>query len=96
MNAMFSFYEVVQVKTDRSSVRAIDGRDGAILGIVQNDDGLWTYSVHILELEEAWSLRESELVATGRFMRREDFYQGDVVSVEVDRDTRDGRFKDAS
>lgn len=94
MTAMFSYYEVVQVKTDRPALRSVDGCSGAILGMAQNDAGAWMYSVHILGQEEVWSLRESELAATGRFMRREDFYQGNKISVEVDEGTREGRIKD--
>ena len=96
MNSKFSFYEVVQIKAGRPALQAIDGATGAVLGMAQNDDGSWVYSVHILDQEESWSVNESELLATGRFMKREDFYGGEALFVEVDAETGEGRAKGSS
>ena len=38
-------------------------------------------------------MEESELVSTGIFMTREDFYEGDSISVEVDTDSGEGWLK---
>ncbi|MEN5208558.1 Imm31 family immunity protein [Stenotrophomonas terrae] len=95
-NSGFDFYAVVRVKVgaDRPVLQAIDGRVGAVLGMAQAEDGSWTYAVHIIDLDESWSIGESELVATGRTMKRKDFYGGEVLSVEVDRKWRGERSPD--
>lgn len=89
MESIFSFYEVVHVSTDRSALRSIDNCDGAVLGMVQSDDGNWAYSVHIFDREESWSVLESELMTRGWFMKREDFYLDQTVSVGVDGELKD-------
>lgn len=93
MISIFVFFEVVKVRAARAALEAIDGREGAILGMAQSEDGSWTYAVHILDLDESWSIGESELVATGRTMTRQDFYGGEVLSVEVDSETGEGRVR---
>lgn len=90
MSSKYIFCEVVRVKATRATLEAIDGREGAILGMAQAEDGSWTYAVHIIDLDESWSIEESELVATGRTMKRQDFYGGEVLSVEVDSETGEG------
>ena len=94
MSAKFSFYEVVEVKSDRSILNEIEGLSGVILGMVKNDDGDWVYAVHIFDTDESWDVRESELISTGKKMAREDFYDGDSISVEVDPETGEGKPKD--
>ena len=53
-------------------------------------EGENTDAVSLFDSHEAWSLREGDLVATGRFMRREDFYDGTSVRVRVDPETGEG------
>jgi hypothetical protein len=94
MSAKFSFYEVVEVRPERPALNEIAGLTGAILGMVENDDGNWVYAVHILDTDESWDIRESELVSTGKVMSRSDFYdENDSVGVEVDPITGEGKLK---
>ncbi len=91
MNSKFKFYEVVEVASDRPALSEINSLKGAILGMAQNSSGCWNYSVQIFETEECWDVGESELIRTGKRMKREDFYDGDSISVEVDGRTGDGK-----
>lgn len=94
MSAKFTFYEVVEVKPERPALNEIAGLTGAILGMVENDDGNWVYAVHILDTDESWDIREAELVSTGKVMNRSDFYdESDSVGVEVDYVTGEGKLK---
>jgi len=94
MSARLSFYEVVQIKSDRTALSEINGLSGAILGMAQNDDGDWVYAVHIFDTEDSWDIREVELAPTGKVMSRSDFYdEDDVVQIEVDPDSREGKLK---
>jgi hypothetical protein len=81
------------VESERPMLSEISGLSGAILGMAENDDGDWVYAVHILDTDESWDVRESELTATGGFMKREDFYEGDSVRVEVDPESGEGSLK---
>jgi hypothetical protein len=96
MNAKFSFYEVALIESSRPALQEVAHHHGAVLGMARNDDGVWVYAVHVLDQGEVWDVRESELRPTGRHMKREDFYSGDTVKVEVDADTREGRIVDES
>lgn len=87
MQALYKFYDVVLINSDRKALAEINGQKGSILGMAENDQGDWSYSVHVLKTEECWDLMESELEATGESMKREDFYDGGSVTVEVDAAT---------
>ena len=93
MEALYKFYEVVKIVSGRPNLAEINGEEAAILGMAENDDGQWCYAVHILGSEEGWDIMESELQPTGCMMSREDFYDGDSVTVEVDLLTGEGKFK---
>lgn len=93
MPPKFTFYEVVDVVSGRQVVAPVVGHRGAVLGMAQCDDGRWVYAIHLLESGEGWDMEESELVSTGIFMTREDFYEGDSISVEVDTDSGEGWLK---
>ncbi|MEX2964090.1 Imm31 family immunity protein [Microbulbifer sp. TYP-18] len=95
MLALYDFYDVVLVKTDREALSEINGKKGAILGRAENDQGEWSYSVHIFESEECWDVMEAELESTGTAMAREDFYDGDSVIIEVDSKTGEGKLKNS-
>ena len=96
MTAKFSFYEVVEILPGRPAIAPVIGQRGAILGMAQCDDGRWVYAVQMLESGEGWDVEESELASTGVMMTREDFYEGDSISVEVDAETGEGRTKGSS
>lgn len=93
MRALYKFYEVVKIVSDRSALSEINGFEAAVLGMAENDDGKWCYAIHLLDSEEGWDVMEDELVSTGRMMSREDFYDGDSVTVEVDPLTGEGKLK---
>jgi len=90
MNARFEFYEVVRVSLQRPEAKEIDTFEGAVLGRARNDKGEWGYAVYVLALDETWNLDEAELASTGRFMKREDFYDGESIHVVVDPETGEG------
>jgi len=93
MQALHKFYDVVLINSERKTLAEIDGQKGSILGMAENDQGNWSYSVHMLNTEECWDVMESELEATGESMKREDFYDGDSVTVGVNAETGEGSFK---
>ncbi len=93
MSALFNFYEVVQIVSDRPVLSEINGLDAAVLGMVENDDGKWCYAVHLLDSNDGWDVMENELISTGRMMTREDFYDGDSVIIIVDSSTGEGKLK---
>ncbi|WP_425507592.1 Imm31 family immunity protein [Stenotrophomonas aracearum] len=93
--SLFAFYEVVEVIAGRSMTGAIVGWRGAVLGMARNDEtGTWSYSVHMMESGESWSLRESELIATGSHMTRGDFYDGSSIRVLTDPETGEGNLSE--
>ena len=94
MTAKFSFYEVVEIQDGRLEIGSVVGHQGAVLGRAQCDDGQWVYSIHVFGEGESWHLEEAELKATGTFMKREDFYDGESLSVEFDPKTGEGRLKE--
>lgn len=77
MSPKFDFYEVVKINLASNS--DIDGKEGAILGMSQCDDGLWRYAVQIFENDDGWDLYEHQLLFTGKKMKRADFYSGEHV-----------------
>ena len=91
MNARFEFYEVVRVSSQRPEVQEIDTFEGAVLGRARNDKGEWSYAVYVLTLDETWNLNEAELTSTGRFMKREDFKDGESIRIAVDPETGEGK-----
>lgn len=84
MDHKFKFFEKVIVSSDEPSLRMINGRLGAILGISDDEGHGFSYSVHIYEYGVGWAVIESDLEPTGEFDSREAFYGGDSVQVGVD------------
>lgn len=74
MNSKYQFYEVVEIDSNKLLLKEINGFEAAILGMAQNQDGIWSYAVTILEKEETWHVVEGDLRSTGKMMKREDFY----------------------
>ena len=83
-SAKFDFYEKVVVASARPELEPITGKLGAILGRAQNDDGKWSYAIHVYGEDEGWSVYEAELHSTGEFDRRETFYDGTSIRVSED------------
>ncbi|MDO6708624.1 Imm31 family immunity protein [Photobacterium sp. 1_MG-2023] len=86
MTSKFKFYEVVKINTNRPEISEANGLECAILGMAENDDGIYWYSVSSLTNEFSWDLCEDDLVSTGNIMKREDFYTGESMSVSVMQD----------
>lgn len=84
----FVFYEKVLIQSKDRRKASINGRLGAIMGMVQEDSGAWGYSVHIYGQDESWAVAEHELKATGEFDRHETFYSGASIQVRVDKQGR--------
>ena len=68
--------------------------EGVILGMSENNFGEWGYAVDILEIDDAWSIPESELFSLGRKMKREDIYTGQSMKISVDPETGEGSISD--
>ena len=86
--AHFEFYEVVRVReTDKTIRRGVAGREGAIVGISE-EDGSGSpvhYSVYIEDededKDEAAYLGEEDLESCGRFVPPESIYDGTSIRV---------------
>ena len=83
MSAKFNFYEKVLVSSEDKNLAEINGELGAIIGRVQNDDGVWIYGVQIYRDGEGWDIYEKDLESTGEFASEESFYSGDSIKVKV-------------
>lgn len=94
-DSLFEFYGVVEVVAGRPMIGAVVGHRGAVIGKAQNEEtGAWSYSVSMLESRESWSLRENEIVSTGLYMTRQDFYDGSSVKILSDPETGEGTLAD--
>lgn len=93
MKNKFDFYEVVKINSKNSALGKINGKEGVVLGMAQ-DDGNWSYAVSVEN--KGWSTLEEDLLPTGKFAKRSDFYSDDETSrikVVVDKNGK-GRIKD--
>jgi hypothetical protein len=81
----FDFFEVVRVEPRRdapSEIKALRGRTGCILGKSAEEGQEPTiYAVDLDGVEEGWSIDARDLVSTGGFRRREDYYDGSSIRV---------------
>lgn len=91
MKNKFDFYEVVKINTVENNLKKANGKDGVVMGMAQDENGEWNYAVRIyfgsfadLEDSDGWSIDEQYLQPTGKFMKREDFYDGSTAKVVVD------------
>jgi len=80
---MIQFYEKVVVQ---ASLRFPDyiGRKGIVLGISEDDDCVYSYSVFFDGETEGRSFLPAEVIGTGEILDRTEFYDAyDVVKVSV-------------
>jgi hypothetical protein len=91
----YQFYEIVRVGK-HCRHRQLIGREGAILGMSQNEQGIWGYAVALQPSGECWDLVEDNLESTGRMERRETFYDGTSVTVTVNPQTSEGEVNEGS
>ena len=95
MNPRFKFYEIVKVRESSFAVEnKINGLKGIILGMVEDENGNWFYSVQIYSENEGWDLPEEHLESTGKFTTREEFYGDDSIIVKVNPETGEGEIID--
>ena len=94
MTAKLKFYEVVKVVSERAPLREIRGLTGTVVGIIEGEDGHWLYDVSIFDRDETWSVEEPDLKSTGKYLRREDIYEGEAIRILVDPRTGEGSLLD--
>lgn len=91
MEAKFDFYEIVRIKKDISLPQKLYGKEGTVLGKVQDNNGIWYYSVSMpIDENLCWDFKESQLEKTGKHQKRSDYYNGDSMKVKVDPETDEG------
>lgn len=83
MAAKFEFLEVVTASVDRVEITEVDGMEGTILGMAENDDGEWGYAVHFDAMGITYYLMEDEMLHTGKYRKQEEFYDGSAARVRV-------------
>ena len=76
------FYSVVRVKKQSNVPAEVVGKLGIILGRA-GTRGRWDYSVFVQGVEESYSLPHSALAPTGKVLRRDELYGGDMMRVRI-------------
>ena len=94
MEPKFQFYEIVRVTKPEHQSKEYEGKEGAVLGRLQNDQQKWRYGVSLYGFDESVMFAEDELESTGRFGKREGFYSGESIKVWVDPETGEGYLAD--
>ncbi|MEM6689902.1 MAG: hypothetical protein AAF664_10770 [Planctomycetota bacterium] len=82
----FERYEKVRVKTVDPEISALNGLLAAVLGWARDENGSWCYAIHVYKFSAVYSITESDLVASGEYAKREDFYSGESIRVSRDGD----------
>lgn len=91
LRTKFKFFEVVRIESAPEGFEHLCGQAGPILGRTECEDGSWTYSVSLEDIGETFLLSEGALSSTGKFVKREDIYDGSSVRVSVDPETGEGK-----
>ena len=91
MAAKFEFFEVVRIDAAPEESEELDGKTGPIVGMAESEDGRWTYSIYLENQGGAFIVNEDRLTSTGRFVKREDIYDGSSMRVAVDPKTGEGK-----
>jgi hypothetical protein len=78
--AKFKYYEEVIIKSERKEIEEINDK----IGVIFSDPDMDYIAVYFTDLEEVWDVKSNELKSTGKFFKREDFYDGSSISVKVD------------
>ena len=95
MRNKFEFYDIVTVKSDKPTLKKINGCKGVIRGMAQNEETLkWGYGVLVYQEEEVWHVMEEDLQSTGRKANPENYYTGQSIKVIVDPKTGEGKLAD--
>ena len=77
-----------------SRYREINGLEGVVLGMPEDEADNCEYAVGIFETEETWVILETALVPTGRHMKHEEIYDGTSIKVIVDPETGEGKLSE--
>jgi len=95
-SAGFDFYEIVRIgKSNSAELSEIVGQEGAVLGRSYDEiEKQWWYAIFVMKHQECWHVPEQSLERTGRFSKREEFYDGSSIRVSVDPETGEGRIVD--
>ncbi|MFM8453534.1 MAG: Imm31 family immunity protein [Gammaproteobacteria bacterium] len=72
MSNKFKFYEIVKISSKEKIYLEINDKEGVILGMSQNEHGVWGYAVAVDN--DTWDIDELYLNTTGKFSSREKFY----------------------
>lgn len=84
----YSFYEKVRINTVDRKKKEVNGEIGAVLGRDRDCSDQWYYTVYVYASTSCWCFFESELMPTGQAAKREDFFDGSSIRVEVDPNGR--------
>jgi hypothetical protein len=90
MKNKFEFFEVVKVNSEYKRDTRVVGLEGTVLGMAQNEQGLWGYAVFLDKFDEAWDFMENHIDSTGRKDEPSKFYDGTSIKVKVDPKTGEG------
>lgn len=80
----FNFYEIVQIVSADLELSEINSKEGAIVGMAQNDDGSWGYAVSVAD--ECWCISENDLVSLNRYAKEEDLYPEESIRTPITPD----------
>lgn len=89
-NSKFDHFEKVKILPKSNKTQRLIGTSGIVLGKVEDPNtGTWYYSVSC-DSDKGYvkHFYEYELESLGTFVKREDYYSGDSVTVGV---TKDGK-----
>ena len=91
MKNKYEFYEISIVKSHKRELGNINGLEGIIYGMSQNEEtGKWGYAVWLYQKEEVWDILEEDLQPTGKKSDPKGFYTGGRIRVSVDPKTGEG------
>ena len=64
----FALYDVVEINSQKSSLKKINGKKGIIRGISENEDNppRYAYAVDLPSIKTNWFICEEDLKATGK------------------------------
>ena len=92
MEPKFKRWEVVRVV---ESEETTDDRIAGLVGVVrsehENGRGGWYYSVKLDDRNDEYLMQEDEIESTGLMEDEEELYWPDVITIQVDPETGEGR-----
>ena len=84
---LFNFYEIVRVASNLAEHSEINMKFGVVLGMSENQDGDWIYSIEVCndtaysDPNDSWSIAEPFLAKTGRNIDPDTIYSGESIKV---------------